>query len=81
MSLYDRGGRTRVSRGSSCTCTAWRLLSPVPVSWVLRRVLSRLRRSAACQRRVEARSLRYDLHYSQNFDDDSLAGSSGGHLS
>ena len=39
------------------------------------------RRSAACQRRVEARSLRYDLHYSQNFDDDSLVGSSGGHRS
>ncbi|RLN38722.1 hypothetical protein C2845_PM01G40660 [Panicum miliaceum] len=78
MSLYGSGGgRARVSRGSSGTA---RQSPAAPVSRLLRRLRSSLRRrSAARPRRAAARSFGYDLHsYSQNFDD-GLAGSSGGH--
>ncbi|KAF8672723.1 hypothetical protein HU200_049420 [Digitaria exilis] len=54
--------------------------SPAPVSRLLRRLRSSLRRSAARPRR-EAVRFGYDLHsYSQNFDDGLAASSIGRRL-
>ncbi|KAF8723040.1 hypothetical protein HU200_022189 [Digitaria exilis] len=74
LSLYG-SGRRRVSRNGG---TAWQ--SPAPVSRLLRRLRSSLRRSAARPRR-EAVRFGYDLHsYSQNFDDGLAASSIGRRL-
>nr|CAB3499436.1 unnamed protein product [Digitaria exilis] len=78
LSLYGSGsGRRRVSRDGG---SAWQSPSPAPVSRLLRRLRSSLRRSAARPRR-EAVRFGYDLHsYSQNFDDGLAASSIGRRL-